>query len=245
MTASLQVFADHASFARGCADFVTRLACDSISARGRFTVALAGGSTPRAVYASLSAPPCRDRIPWDAVHVFFGDERCVPPDDPRSNYRMAREALLDAVPLPAANVHRIRGEDDPAAEAARYEQELTAFFGAAAFPAFDLILLGLGEDGHTASLFPGTAALREGERRAVALYIGALASWRVTFTVPTINAARQVAFLVAGSAKSQMLWNVLRGPRQPGIWPAQLIDPASGALHWLTDAAAAQRVRAA
>lgn len=244
MTPSLRVFDDDESFARAGADLVADCAAQAIAARGRFTLVLAGGDTPRRVHASLSSPPWRDRIRWSAVHVFFGDERCVPPDDPRSNYRMARETLLDAVGLPAANVHRIRGEDDPATEAARYEQELTAFFAADGFPAFDLILLGLGDDGHTASLFPGTSALRERERRAVAQYIGGLDSWRVTLTVPTINAARQVAFLVAGSSKSQMLWNVLRGPRQPETWPAQLIDPASGGLQWLVDAAAAKQVRA-
>jgi 6-phosphogluconolactonase len=245
MTASLRVFADGESFASGGADFIADFAAQAIAARGLFTLVLAGGETPRRVYASLSSAPWRDRIRWSEVHVFFGDERCVPPADPRSNYRMARETLLDAVPLPAANVHRIRGEADPAVEAVRYEQEMTAFFNTSSLPAFDLILLGLGADGHTASLFPGSAALRERERRVVADYVAATASWRVTFTVPTINAARQVAFLVAGSNKSRALCNVLRGPHQPETWPAQLIDPAAGGLHWLVDAAAAEQVRAA
>jgi 6-phosphogluconolactonase len=244
MAVSLRVFTDDESFASGGADLIAHFASEAIAARGRFTLVLAGGETPRRVYASLSSPPWRERIRWSEIHVFFGDERCVPPADPRSNYRMACETLLGLVPLSASNIHRIRGEAEPAAEAMRYEQEMTAFFGTPGPPAFDLILLGLGGDGHTASLFPGAAALRERQRRVVAHYVAATASWRVTLTVPTINAARQIAFFVAGSSKSQALWHVLRGPHQPETWPAQLIEPAAGGLHWLVDAAAAAQVRA-
>jgi len=189
-------------------------------------------------------PDYRDRIAWEKVHIFFGDERCVPPDDRRSNYRMVYEAWLGRSPIPAENVHRIHGEDDPALEALRYAEEIARLCRSAAFPAFDLILLGLGDNGHTASLFPGTAALREKERLVVAQYVEVTATWRVTFTAPLINAARHVAFLVEGVGKAQMLWNVIEGPYQPDAWPSQLIQPVSGELHWLVDAAAAAKVKA-
>jgi len=152
---------------------------------------------------------------------------------------MARETLLDHVPLSAEQIHRMRGEDDPAREALRYEQEIAQFFRTPHIPAFDLILLGLGENGHTASLFPGTAVLRERERWTAAQYVEVMSAWRVTLTAPLINAARQVAFLVEGAGKAEMLANVLHGPYQPDVWPAQMIRPAAGELHWLADSASA------
>ena len=183
------------------------------------------------------------RIDWGKVHVFFSDERCVPPDDAASNYRMAREALLDHVPLPPGNVHRIRGEEDPALAALAYEQDLQGVFRTSVIPAFDLICLGMGDDGHTASLFPGTAALRERERWVVAQYVAVARTWRVTFTATLINAARHVLFLVEGAGKSETLWRVLAGPYQPDVLPAQLIQPISGEVHWLVDAAAAAKIQ--
>ena len=158
---NLHVFPDNSSFVNGSADFIAEVAARAIAERGRFTIALSGGGTPKPIYARLATAEYLNRIAWEKVHVFFGDERCVPPDDARSNYRMVREAWLDHVPIPAENIHRIHGEDDPAREALRYEQELARFYRSAAFPAVDLILLGMGDNGHTASLFPGTAALRE------------------------------------------------------------------------------------
>ena len=241
---TLHVFPDNPSFVSGAAVFIGDVATRTIADRGRFTIALSGGSTPQPIYARLATADYSERIVWEKVHVFFGDERCVPPDDARSNYHMAREALLDRVALPAENVHRIRGEDDPALEALRYEQDIARLYHSASFPAFDLVLLGLGGNGHTASLFPGTAALRERERWMVAQYVEVMTAWRVTLTAPLINAARHVAFLVEGASKAQMLWNVLEGPYQPDVWPAQLIQPVSGELHWLVDAAAATKVGA-
>ena len=234
--ADVTVYPDHQSFVDGAAAFIAGIAAESIAARGRFTIALAGGSTPRPIYARLAAA---DPIDWGKVHVFFSDERCVPPDDAASNHRMAREALLDHVPLPPANIHRMHGEEDPALAAFAYEQELQAVFGAGPVPAFDLICLGLGEDGHTASLFPGTAALREQERWVVAQYVAVALAWRVTFTPALINAARHVLFLVEGAGKSETLRRVLAGPYQPDVLPSQLIQPISGQVHWLADAAAA------
>ncbi len=240
---NVHVFPDHSSFVDGAADFITGVAASAIDERGRFTFALSGGGTPKPVYERLAMPPHRDRVAWEKAHLFFGDERCVPPDDERSNYRMVREAWLDRSPMPAENIHRIHGEDDPSLEALRYEQEIARFHRAAAFPAFDLILLGMGDNGHTASLFPGTAAMRETVRWVVAQYVEVMTTWRVTFTAPLINAARHVAFLAEGAGKAQMLWNVLDGPFQPDVWPSQLIQPLSGELHWLVDAAAAARVK--
>ena len=236
------VFPDQRAFIDGAANFIVDLATEAIAERGRFTIALSGGSTPRPIYARLADPNYRDRIEWSKVHVFFGDERCVPPDDARSNYRMTYEALLDHVPLPPDQIHRIRGEIDPAQAALIYEQELQQLFRTAAIPVFDLICLGLGDNGHTASLFPGTASLREKERWIVPQYVEVMTTWRVTFTAPLINAARHCAFLVEGAGKAEMSQRVLEGPYQPDVLPAQLIQPVNGELHWLVDAPAAAKL---
>lgn len=239
----LTVFPDTESWTEGCAAFIDDLAKESIEQSGRFTIALSGGGTPRAVYRRLAEARHVASIDWRAVRVFFSDERCVPPDDEHSNYHMAHEALF-ARCAPPGTVHRIHGEEEPAVAALLYEERLRREFRTAGRPAFDLVLLGMGDNGHTASLFPGTAALRERERLAVAQYVEVMGTWRVTFTAPLINAARHVAFLVQGPGKADMLWNVLRGPYQPDVWPAQFVQPAPGRLHWLVDADAAAKVQA-
>ena len=241
---NLTVYPDKQSFVQGAADFIAELAARAIVERGRFTIALSGGGTPRPIYARLASAEYRERIAWPQVHIFFGDERCVPPDDARSNYRLARETVLDQVAIPPDNIHRIKGEIDPAQAALLYEQELQGVFRTRSLPPFDLICLGMGENGHTASLFPGTAALHERERWVAAQYAEVMQTWRVTFTAPLINAARGVAFLVEGAGKADMLWRVLAGPYQPDVLPSQLIQPASGQLYWLVDAAAASRLTA-
>jgi 6-phosphogluconolactonase len=227
----------------------------AIGGSGRFAVALAGGSTPERLYRLLATEPYVSGLDWSRVHAFQGDERCVPPDDPASNYRMAREALLARVPIPAGNVHRIRGEDEPDAAAAAYERDLRDAFATPDGPPrlqpgarFDLVLLGMGEDAHTASLFPGSAALQEPTRwvRAVPLSDGSPA--RVTLTPVVINAAADVVFLVSGRAKASTLRKVREGPYQPDVLPAQLVAPRAGRLRWLVDADAAagfeaQRIR--
>lgn len=239
---SVTIYPDHEDLVQGAATLITGLAFDAVAASGRFTVALAGGGTPRPVYELLATPAFANRIPWDKVHVFFGDERCVAPDDPRSNFRMAREALLDHVPLPQGNIHRIAGEDDPVQAAAAYELGLRGLFVAEDPPVFDLICLGLGQDGHTASLFPGTAALAEKKRLVVAQHVEAVDAWRVTLTPAVINAARDVVFLVEGVGKAEVLQRVLQGPHEPDLLPAQLVQPHQGRTHWLVDAAAAHGV---
>lgn len=240
---NITIYPDPDAFVHGAAEFVCGLARAAIAETGRFAVALAGGGTPRPVYALLATPEFAGRIAWDKVQVFFGDERCVPPDDERSNFRMAREALLDHLPLPPANVHRIGGEDDPAQAARAYEQDMKLFFRTQAPPAFDLICLGLGENGHTASLFPGTAGLREQKRWVVSQYVETMKTWRVTVTPVLINAARNVVFLVKGSGKAEVLERVLTGPYEPDVLPAQLVQPTNGRTHWLVDAAAGARVK--
>ena len=221
----------------------------AIRASGRFVVALAGGSTPKALYALLAGAPWAGRVDWSRVHVFWGDERCVPPDDPASNYRMAREALLAHVPVSEQNVHRIRGEDDPRLAAAAYERVLRETFATPVGPPrhapgarFDLVLLGMGDNGHTASLFPGGTAVRETERWVVAERVDAVGMWRVTLTPVVLNAAAEVAFLVSGAEKAPMLRRVLEGPHEPDALPAQVVAPDDGRLRWLVDAPAAARL---
>lgn len=215
-------------------------------ARGRFTVALSGGSTPRAFHALLAAPPFRDQVDWSVTQFYWGDERCVAPDDPESNFRMARETLLDNVPIHDAQVHRIHSEmDDPTAAAALYADELRQEFALApgAAPRFDLIYLGMGPDGHTASLFPHTAALHVRDQLVVANYVPKLSTWRITLTAEVLNAAATVAFLVAGQDKADALAAVLDGPPNPEQYPSQLVTPSSGELLWVVDDAAAARLR--
>lgn len=221
-------------------------AAEAIAACGRFTVALSGGSTPQSMYALLATDPYASRVDWSRVDVFWGDERCVPPGNPVNNYRMAREALLDHVPLPKENIHRIRGEDDPVEGAAAYERILREMFHTpigqpqpAPGARFDLILLGMGEDGHTASLFPRSAAVRETSRWVMAEHIAAVPMSRVTLTPVVINAAAEIVFLVSGREKASTLHRVLEGPYQPDTLPAQVIAPSAGRLRWLADADAA------
>lgn len=242
----LEVFENSELVARAAATRFMKLADSSVTQQGRFSVALSGGQTPRRVYELLATDEFKNQIQWRAVHIFFGDERPVPPDHPDSNYGMASATLISQVPIPAANIHRIIGEGDPQANARIYENELKAFFAGAAWPRFDLVLLGMGDDGHTASLFPGTAALNEHSAWVVANWIERLGEFRITLTVPAINAAANVMFLVTGEQKASRLEEVLRGQAQPegqpGRLPAQLIKPSEGTLVWMVDAAAAQLV---
>jgi 6-phosphogluconolactonase len=227
----------------------TRAANDAIDSHGKFVVALSGGMTPRSLYTRLAAPPYVSTVPWSEVQALWGDERCVPPDHAASSYRMAREALLDHVPIPTMNVHRIRGEDDPAAAAQTYEQELRRVLRTPQGPPrnapgarIDLVLLGLGNDGHTASLFPGAPAVTDGEPWVIARRVPADPPWRVTLTPVIINAAAEILFLVSGAGKAAIVRRVLEGPRRPHELPAQLIAPTDGRVHWLLDAAAARDI---
>jgi 6-phosphogluconolactonase len=213
---------------------------------GSFRIALSGGSTPKGLYERLAQPRYAARVDWACVHVFWGDERCVPASDPASNQRMARETWLDHVPLPAVNLHAIRGEGDPVTAADAYERDLRDAFATPSGPPrtapgarFDLVLLGLGVDGHTASLFPGSPALRETQRWVCAQRVEELAAWRISLTPLVINAAAEVIFLVSGAEKAAILRRALAGPREPERLPAQAVFPHTGELRWLADAAAA------
>ncbi len=236
----LRVFPGPAEVAAAAAAEVLARGAEAVTARGAFALALAGGSTPRVLYALLADPggPFATRMPWQRTQVFFGDERHVPPDHPDSNFRMASQSLLERVPVPAENVHRIRGElPDADAAAAAYERELRAALGEP--PALDLVLLGLGEDGHTASLFPGSPALEERERWVVAPWVERLGKRRITLTLPALEAARQVLFLVTGAGKSAALRRALREPASAEPVPASRVRPGNGRVLWLADRAAA------
>jgi 6-phosphogluconolactonase len=238
MTAEVEVYPDAVSLATAAAERFISLATLAVAKRGRFSVALAGGSTPKGMYALLATDKFASSLDWSRVHFFWGDERCVPPVHPSSNYRMACESLLDHLPLSPVNVHRIHGEMEPEKAAQTYSDDLVAFF-AAPLPSFDLVLLGLGDDGHTASLFPNSAVLWEEFRPVapvVAHYQGRPAH-RVTLTPLAINGAHQVLFLVSGAVKAGIVREVLEGPSER--YPAQMIRPVDGELTWMLDIAAA------
>jgi len=237
---TLQICADRQELSRCLADRFTGLAREAAARRGRFTVALSGGSTPRSLYCLLAEPEYRDRIPWGRTHLFWGDERCVGHDSPESNYKMVRDCLLSRIDIPPENVHPLSGQEtDPGRAALEYERSLRKFFGLSGStpPCFDLILLGLGPDGHTASLFPGTAALSAGDRLVVANYVPRLDSQRITLTLPVLNQAAHVVFMVAGEDKSKILPLVLAA--DTAAYPAQLVRPAAGILEWYADEPAA------
>jgi 6-phosphogluconolactonase len=232
---------------QAAAEEVIRSATDAVAQRGRFTIALSGGSTPRNLY-TLIAANASATLPWSQMFFFWGDERHVAPDNPDSNYRMAKEALLSKVPVPPANIFPVPAENPDATQAAEiYEQTLREFFAVAPgeFPRFDLILLGMGPDGHTASLFPETPALQEKSRLVVANWVEKLGSSRITFTLPLLNAARRVAFLVSGTDKAAALHEVLEGNAPAEKYPSRLVQPSEGKVTWFVDRAAASELSAA
>ncbi|HXL79650.1 MAG TPA: 6-phosphogluconolactonase [Pyrinomonadaceae bacterium] len=217
-------------------------AAASIGDHDSFAVALAGGSTPRRAYELLATDEFKGRINWPRVHLFFGDERAVPPDDPQSNYRMVNDALISRVAIPAENVHRIIGETEPTQSAASYEAELKGFFRKVDWPRFDLVWLGMGADGHTASLFPGSNALQEETRWVLATRQPQTGQDRITLTLPVINHAARVTFMVRGKDKAAMLARVLRSESADEELPARKIKPVNGILECLVDRAAASAI---
>ncbi len=235
----LRVYGDAEELARAGAELFVSTAAESISARGRFRVALSGGSTPKRVYELLAVEASRSRVDWEHTDIFWGDERYVPADDPKSNFRMTNEVLLRNVLVPPANVHRVPTEiSPPSSAAAAYQDEIRKSFGdSRSFPQFDLIYLGLGSNGHTASLFPRSPALKEMFRLVVDDFVAEVNAWRITMSAPLLNRGRTVAFLIQGQEKAQVLRDVMLGPRDPERLPAQLIAP-EGQLLWLVDKAA-------
>jgi 6-phosphogluconolactonase len=233
----LRVLDNREAVARTAAQWVHDRAWTAANARGRFTLALSGGTTPRALYKQMAAAP---RLPWNRTVFCFGDERCVPPDDPESNFRMARETLIGLPFVAQSNVYRIKGELPPEEAAADYEQTLRKLFpGVSTFPSFDLVLLGLGPDGHTASLFPHSPALVERTRWVAANWVEKFKTHRITLTFPVLNAAAEVLFLVVGEDKAWALREVLKGSAPVAEIPARGLSPTSGRLTFLVDRAAA------
>ena len=245
----VRVYENSQELALEAAKDFARLADQYVVGLGRFTAVLSGGSTPRALFSLLAEEPFSKSVPWASIYFFWGDERTVPPTHSGSNYRMARETLLSKVPVPPENIFRVPAELDDHERAAReYSETIRQFFSGesvpgtsplSAWPRFDLVLLGMGSDGHTASLFPRTRALKVSDQIAVPNYVEKLNAHRITLTASTINNARNVAFLIAGEDKAQALKNVLEGPSEPELYPSQLIQPRSGRLTWLMDEEAA------
>ncbi len=239
-----QIFPTPDALAAAGADLFIQLAAASIAARGRFVAALSGGSTPKTMFALLATEPLVSTVDWAKLHLFWSDERAVPPDDEQSNYRMAREALLDRVPVLPEQVHRMPAERSPLSLAAEeYAAEIRRVLNqeTGGTPRFDLIMLGMGEEGHTASLFPNTEALND-QHLVAPNYVPKLDAHRLTFTPRLINAAADVLFLIAGAGKADALQAVLEGPREPHRYPAQLVAPEDGAVHWYLDTAAAAKL---
>jgi 6-phosphogluconolactonase len=233
----IQVFENREALSLHAAELFDALSRGAIGARGNFRVALSGGSTPLRLYSLLAVEPYRSKVDWRHIELFFGDERCVPPDHHNSNFNSINEALLSHVPVKA---YRIEGELKPEEAAFSYESEIRrAFALQEEIPVFDLVLLGLGADGHTASLFPGTTALKETEKLAAAVYAGQPDGWRVTLTLPVINNARKVVFMVSGDGKAQVVREVVEGKKK---YPAALVSPSNGEVLWLLDKAAASRL---
>ena len=238
----IHVYPTPQALVEAAAEHLLDHARQAIAVRDSFTLALAGGSTPKGLYARLTAPPFRSQLDWTKVQFFWGDERHVPPDHADSNYRMAHEALLSRLPISKGQIHRVPSELPKAQTAAvRYEALLRQKFGVSEpdIPRFDFVLLGMGPDGHTASLFPGTQAVHETSRLVAAPWVDKLQTSRITLTPVLLNHARQVTFLISGEAKADTLHAVLEGPFQPDVLPAQIIGPRDGTLTWLMDQTAA------
>ncbi|HTX58893.1 MAG TPA: 6-phosphogluconolactonase [Verrucomicrobiae bacterium] len=233
----LQICRDAGGVAAALADYFVDIGCTAITDRGVFHVALSGGNTPRAAFSLLAREPRAIELTWKDVCIFFGDERCVGPEDPQSNYRMAEETFLREVPVLPENVHRMRGEIDPAQAAAEYAQTLRGTLGDP--PRFDLVLLGMGPDGHTASLFPGSPPNEDDDALVRAVYAKSQMMWRITVTPKVINSARNVIFAIEGSEKAQVFAAVYNGPFEPSTYPSQIVDPTDGRLIYLVDELAA------
>ncbi len=235
---AIRIFSDSEALSRAAADFLLQTARQAVEARGSAALALSGGSTPERLYALLATAPYRDVIPWGRLHFFWADERCVPPEHRESNFRLAAESFLSSVPVPPGNIHRVRGELGPEQAARQYTDELRTFFGAGTLPVFDLIVLGAGADGHTASLFPRSALLQERIRTAAPVFVTPPNVDRVTLTMPVLTNAAQVLFLATGPSKAAIAREILEAGN-PSRLPAGLVQPHRGNVLWMLDRDAA------
>jgi 6-phosphogluconolactonase len=240
----LHLLSDPEQFSHGIAEWMIDCIADTLKKQDRFSLVLSGGNTPRALYELLAVSPYRERIDWDKIHVFWGDERAVPFDDERNNARMAFDTLLSHVPIPAEQVHVMRTDLAPDQSAAAYEFILHGYFPGAGLPAtsFDLVLLGMGDDGHTLSLFPGTPVIHEEKAWVKAFFLEAQDMFRITLTSPLVNRSAHIAFLIAGNGKAHALREVLKGKYNPDLYPSQVIKPVPGDLHFFIDDAAASEL---
>jgi 6-phosphogluconolactonase len=239
----IRIFKDTLELSKAAADLFVQAARKAVAERGRFTVALTGGSSPVLMHQLLAQSPYREQVPWEQTYIFWGDERWVPLTDEKSNARMAFETLLNQVPVPKDQIFPMWGDQEPEVFAQQYEEILRQYFDQKG-PGFDLIFLGLGDDGHTASLFPGTAVLQEKTKWVQAYYLEPQQMYRITLTAPFINQARQVVVLTFGQKKADALYEILEGERNPAKYPAQLIEPLNGEILWFVDEAAAQHLTA-
>ena len=234
---AIQIVADVEAISRKAAEIIMGLMAETLNTKTHFSIALSGGSTPKSLFTLLADDvSLRTQVDWDKVHFFWGDERHVPPDHPDSNFRMAYEAMLSKVPVQETNIHRVRAEEQDASKAAEeYADELQTFFNLkpGELPYFDCVLLGMGPDGHTASLFPGTEALHEQKRLVVSNWVEKFRTHRITLTAPVINNADCIIFLVSGEEKAEVLREVLEGEKNTELFPSQLIKPSHGKLLWL------------
>lgn len=239
----IAIYPDTDTLSREAAQYIVRLASESIVMHGRFTIALSGGSTPKKLYSLLGSEPYRSQIDWALVEIFWSDERCVPPDSEDSNYRMADETLLSKIPIAANQVHRMPA-DQPDRDAASqaYTLEIQRTFGTDGIPRFDLIQLGMGPEGHTASLFPHQPSLHEQQRLVMPVIVPKPPPPRLTFTPPLLNAARHILFLVTGADKADAVHAILEGQYQPDEYPAQIVRPADGEVTWMLDTAVAGKM---
>jgi len=235
-------FSDKEKLTYAAADYVVKIAQEAITSHGRFTFALSGGTTPKKLYALLTTQPYRSQIDWARAEIFWSDERCVPPDDAESNYHLAQEAMLSKLPLSTSQIHRMPADEaDRDAAAEKYSQEMQRVFGEA-LPHFDLMQLGMGPEGHTASLFPHQPSLHEQQRLVIPVTVPKPPPPRLTFTPPVLNAARRTLFLVTGGEKADAVQAVLEGDYQPDEYPAQLIQPTHGEVTWMLDTTAATQL---
>ncbi len=243
MEPKIQIYKDLPALSIAAAQLFIDSAAQAIAARGRFLTALSGGGTPKPLYELLASPPYRDQIEWSKVHAFWGDERCVPKDDPGNNYFQAKQALFDHVPLPLENIHRVASELEPEDAANDYAGVLNTFAETPfAWPRFDFVLLGMGDDGHTASLFPGSPVDETAPVIAVTANYQDRPARRVSLTPPVLNTARRIVFLLIGQSKSETLANIINGVYHPQRLPAQRIRPTNGEIFWLVDEAAASKL---
>jgi 6-phosphogluconolactonase len=239
----LQIHSSPEELIQTAANLFIKSGQSAIREKGIFSVALSGGSTPQPLYELLKSAPYLDSVDWNLIHFFWGDERTVPPDHPESNFFQANQILLEPLGINPENIHRIQGELEPVLAADNYQSEISSFFPSSP-PRFDLILLGMGSDGHTASLFPKTKVVAHPEdyQLVAANHVPQLNTWRITFTPQLINRSARVIFLVSGDNKASPLHQVIEGPYKPDTYPSQLINPENGELLWLIDEAAAQRL---